>query len=319
MNFKNSLKIIGVMTAIMIAVTLGIGSVSAAGTPIFNGTVTVVNNSFAQTTVPVDYMNPGQYVYADTDAGILNAAYDRLNGGPNAFTYNLTCVNGTWSISDINGYATAGNKKWYVYINNTNRSYLDPSLPIPSGSTVAFVYTDKPKKTLTKTIDLCDRYILAGVTVQNSPTTFCQGNVSSSAGTFNVTLNNISFTNVSNNSGLGVLMRGAVPGTYTYSLGAGTYNGTPFTWLNDINGTYPDWSATGYGYSIFKESNNILTVTDSLEKFNLTDGESLIIMITASSSGGVIPIGYNGTALSDPYGTDYYPDAATHILKLTLV
>ena len=60
-------------------------------------------------------------------------------------------------------------------------------------------------------------------------------------------------------------------------------------------------------------------MTDSLEKFNLTSGESLVIKITASSSGGVVPAGYAGTAVSDLYGTTYYPDAATHILKLTVV
>ena len=307
------------MAVFMLVVTLGIGSVSATGTSLFDGTVTVVNNSFAQTSVPVNYANPGQYVYADTDAGILNAVYDLQNGGSNAFTYNLTCINGTWVISDINGYTSSGSKKWYVYVNNTRSLYLDPSSPISSGSTVAFVYTNNPKNTLSQTIDLCDRYIRANVTVQSSPTTFYQGNVSSSNGTFNVTINNINFTNVSDNSGLGVLMRGASNTTYTYSVGASNYGGMSYVWLNDINGTYPDWSATGYGYSIFKESNNTLTVTDSLEKFNLTSGESLVIKITASSSGGVVPAGYTGTAVSDLYGTTYYPDAATHILKLTVV
>ena len=308
------------MAVFMLVVTLGIGSVSAAGTSLFDGTVTVVNNSFAQTSVPVNYANPGQYVYADTDAGILNAVYDLQNGGSDAFTYNLTSSNnGRWFISDINGYAPANGKNWHVYVNNTRRSYLN-ALPLSSsGCTVAFVYTDTPLPSLADAIDLCDYYIRANVTVQSSPTTFYQGNVSSSNGTFNVTINNINFTNVSDNSGLGILMRGASNTTYTYSVGASSYGGMSYVWLDEINGTYPDWSATGYGYSIFKESNNTLTVTDSLEKFNLTSGESLVIKITASSSGGVVPAGYAGTAVSDLYGTTYYPDAATHILKLTVV
>ena len=309
------------MAVFMLVVTLGIGSVSAAGTSLFDGTVTVVNNSFAQTSVPVNYANPGQYVYADTDAGILNAVYDLQNGGTNAFTYNLTYDNnGTWSIADINGYVSDDDEKWYVYVNNTSRTNLDPSSLISSGSTVAFVYAEDSEETLANAISRCECYILANVTVQSSPTTFYQGTVPSSSGTFDTVISNISFTNVSNNSGLGVLMRGASNTTYTYSVGASSYGGMSYVWLNDINGTYPDWSATGYGYSIFKESSNhTLTVTDSLEKFNLTSGESLVIKITASSSGGVVPAGYAGTAVSDLYGTTYYPDAATHILKLTVV
>lgn len=324
--YQKLLRTVGILIAAALFASIGVGSVSAVGTAIYDGSVTVVNGSFAQTSVPVDYTNPGQYVYATTDAGVLNAVYAAAIGTADQFDYNLTPSSSGWTIADINGTSNSNQERWYVYINNNYSTNLSLRT-VGNGDTVAFVYADAPEPTLADAIDSCQQYIRASVTVQSSPTVFYQGNVAPDTGTFNITITDwsgtpVTFSNVSNNSGLGVLIRGSGTNNsnYAYSLGAGSYQGSPYTWLNSINSYAPNWPATGYGYTIFKESTTgSLTATDSLEKFTLTAGESLVIRCSASSSGGVVPSGYTGTSVDDPYGTTYYPDAATHTLRLTLV
>lgn len=318
---KNILKIIEVMLVMALALTFSVGAVSAAAVPLYDGSVTIVSGSLAQTTVPVDYTNPGQYVYAGTDAGVLNAAYDA-----GSFTYNLTNTNGVWQIADINGITAANGKNWYVYVNDAaKKNSLNPSVSLASGSTVGFVYASDKESSLAEAIMTGDSYIRVYVVFTNVPTIIYDGSVSSSSGTFNTTINDwsgtpVSFTNVPDNSGLGVLMRGSAgKSNFDYSLGAGSYEDVPYTWLNSINNFYPDWSATGYGYTIFKElTNGTLIATDSLEKFTLSAGEALLIMNAASSSGGIVPAGYAGTTVTDDYGTVYYPNTATHSLRLAL-